>query len=247
MEKISVIIITKNEESSIRECLKSVSWVDEIIVIDAESTDKTVELAKNYTGKIFIKEWEGFAKQKSYALAQAKNEWVLSIDADERISSSLKEEIQMLDFSSADGYLIQREDYFLKKHITTCGWNRDYQLRLFKKSKTHLTDRLVHEGFVVDGKVNHLKNHLIHYTFTSIEKTIIKINNYSTLQAIEKYKSSKKVSGWTITAHGVSSFFKSFFSLKGFKDGVHGLIISFIDSMTTFLTYMKIWEMQNKK
>ena len=246
MEKISVIIITKDEEQLIEDCLKSVGWADEIIVVDSGSKDRTLEITKKYTDNIFFNEWKGFASQKDFALGLAKNDWVLSIDADERISSKLKEEIEKNDFLQYDGYFIQRENYFFKKHITTCGWGRDRQLRLFRKSKTKLTNRLVHEGFEVDGTIGNLKNPVIHFTFNSIEKTISKINHYSTLEALEKYKTKKKITGGTILSHGVSSFMRSFISLRGYKDGVHGMMISIIDSMTTFLTYMKMWELQNK-
>jgi glycosyltransferase involved in cell wall biosynthesis len=247
VEKISVIIITKDEESQIEECLKSVSWADEIIIVDSESTDKTIAIAKNYTDKIFTRKWSGFAPQKEYALSLAKNGWVLSLDADERITPELKEEILHFDLNAYDGYIIPRENYFLHKHITTCGWEKDSQLRLFKKDKTSITDRLVHEGFVVNGKTGTLRESMIHYTYNSIEKAIEKINHYSSLQALEVYKTKRKVTGFTILSHGVAAFYKSFFALKGFKDGVHGFCIAFIDSLTTFLTYMNIWELQNKK
>jgi len=170
MDNISAVIIAKNEKANICECLKSIGWVNEIILVDAESTDKTVELAKNFTSKVFIHKWEGFAKQKEFALSQASIEWILNLDADERISPLLKEEIINLTDKDIDGYYLRRENYFFKKHIKSCGWYNDYQLRLVRKSKTRLTDRLVHEGFAVDGETECLKNHLIHYTFTSIEK-----------------------------------------------------------------------------
>lgn len=246
MENISVIIVTKNEEELIEECLKSSSWVDEIILVDAESSDRTVEIARNYTDKIFFRKWKGFSDQKSFALNQANNEWVFSLDADERISEGLKNEIEDLAPVDEDGFSIPRENYFLKKKITTCGWEKDSQVRLFKKSKTKLTERLVHEGFEVSGKVGDLKRPIIHYTFNSIEKTILKINSYSTLQALEKWESKSSVKSSTIVLHGISAFFRSFVSLKGYKDGIYGLMISIIHSMTTFLTYMKIWELQNK-
>ena len=163
MKNISAVIITRNEELNITDCLKSISWVDEIILVDAESTDKTVELAKYFTSKVFIHRWEGFAKQKEFAVSQASNEWILNVDADERISPFLKEEITSLIDKDIDGYYLRRENYFLKKHIKSCGWDNDYQLRLMRKSKTRLTDRLVHEGFAVDGKTERLKNRLVHY------------------------------------------------------------------------------------
>jgi len=247
MDKISVIIIAKNEELLIEDCLKSVCWADEIILVDSESTDKTIELAKKYTGKIYIKKWQGFAPQKSYALSLAANHWVLSLDADERITEELKNEILSTNPDSFDGYMIPRENYFLHKQIKSCGWEKDAQLRLFRKDKTYVTDRLVHEGFVVNGKTGCLKSKMIHYTYNSISSAFFKINHYSSLQAQEKYKSKSRVTGFTIVAHGAASFYKTYFALKGFKDGVHGLCIAFIDTFTTLLTYMKIWELQNNK
>ncbi len=245
MQKISVIIITKDEEENLEDCLESVLWADEIILVDSGSKDKTLEIAKNFNAKIFHKEWEGFANQKRYALNLANNEIVLSIDADERITEKLKDEILNLDFSKADGFSIPRQNYFLNKEITTCGWDKDYQLRLFKKSKTKVIERPVHEGFSVKGKVEKLQNKMIHFTHTSIAKTFEKINLYSTLQAQERH--DKKVAGIGILAHSFSAFFRFFISLKGYKDGIHGLMVSLMNSVTTMLTYMKIWEMNNSK
>jgi glycosyltransferase involved in cell wall biosynthesis len=245
VEKISVIMIVNNEEQILEEALKSVSWADEIIVVDSESTDLTVTIAKRFTNKIFVHSWEGFARQKTYALSLASNEWVLNIDADERISENLKNEIAGLDFSSTNGFKIPRENYFLKKHITSCGWNNDYQLRLFRKSIAKVTDKLVHEGFEVNGPVVKLNSNLIHLTFSSVEKTISKINKYSSLEAEEKFRYKRSVKGYTIIIHGLSAFLRDFFSLKGYKDGVHGLVIALISGITTLLVYVKIWELQN--
>lgn len=247
-EKISAIIITCNEENNILDCLESVKWCDEIIVVDSGSKDKTVEIAEKFTGKIFIKKWEGFAEQKSFALEQASNEWVVSIDADERVSDKLKNEIEKLleAESRFDGYKIPRENYFLNKAIKTCGWYPDYQLRLFRKSKTKLTGRKVHEGFIVEGKVGKLNNVLFHYTHQRISETISKINNYSTLEAEEKFD-KKRAKPSQILTHPIAAFLNHFISRKGYRDGVHGLMISLIHAMTNMLTYMKLWEMQNSK
>lgn len=246
MQKISVTIITKNEEQLIEDCLKSAAWADEIIIVDSGSKDGTLDIGRKYTDKIFFNEWKGFADQKGFALNLANNDWVLSLDADERVSIELRNEIENNDFSESDGFFIPRKNFFLGRHITTCGWGRDRQLRLFRKSKARITNRLVHEGFEVDGRIKDLKNPVIHYTFNSIDKTISKINHYSTLEAMEKYTSKKNITGGKIMTHGISSFFRSYISLKGYKDGVPGLMISIIDSMTTTLTYMKMWELQNK-
>lgn len=246
MEKISVIVITKNEEKNIKSCLESVLWADEIILVDAESTDKTRDLAKEFTNKIFINKWEGFVNQKKYALSLVKNEWILSIDADERISKELEKEIQTNNLNAFNGYKIRRQNFFFGKEITSCGWNKDYQLRLFKKSKVDLTDKLVHEGFYINGEVGLLENVLIHNTFSSIKNYLSKVNHYTTLQAKESFMKKKRINGWIIFAHIFSAFFRYYISLKGFKDGFHGLVISMINSLSTLLTYVKIWELQNQ-
>jgi glycosyltransferase involved in cell wall biosynthesis len=243
MHKISAVIIAGDEENNIYDCLESVKWADEIIVVNSESKDRTVEIAKKFTDKVYVKKWEGYAKQKEYALSLASNEWVLSLDADERVTSALKNEI-LSHKGENDGYLIPRENYFLDKHITTCGWNNDYQLRLFKKSKTSVNYRLVHEGFAVNGTVGKLDNPLAHLTHITLSKTFAKINEYSSLQAEELY-SGKNVTGWGIVLHSLSAFLRYFFSQKGYKDGVRGLMVSLINSVTTMQTYMKIWEIKN--
>jgi glycosyltransferase involved in cell wall biosynthesis len=245
MEKISVIMIVKNEESLLEEALKSVNWADEIIIVDAESTDNTINIAAKYTKGIFVHKWEGFAAQKRYALNLTSNEWVLNLDADERVSDNLKKEINKLDFSKIDGFKIPRDSYLLNRHITSCGWNNDYQLRLFRKSKVSVTERLVHEGFEINGRTEKLKFSLIHLTFMSIEKIVSKINNYSSLEAQEKFSNKKRVKIRTIILHALSAFLKDFFSLRGYKDGIYGFIISLFSGITTLLVYVKIWELQN--
>ncbi|MFA6598488.1 MAG: glycosyltransferase family 2 protein [Ignavibacteriaceae bacterium] len=248
MKNVSVIIITKNEEKNLRGCLESVRWTDEIIVVDAFSSDATVAIAKEFTPAVFQKEWEGFAKQKAYALSLANNEWVLSLDADEQISPQLSEEILSLKEEDFSGYEILRENYFLKKKITTCGWDKDFQLRLFKKDKTKVTvDKLVHEGFLVDGEIKKLTFPVYHFTTASLEKMIGKINYYSSLYAVENYSRKKKITGLSILLHGVSAFLRPYFSLKGYKDGMHGLLISFLNGLTTILNYAKLWELQKNK
>jgi glycosyltransferase involved in cell wall biosynthesis len=244
MEKISAIVIAGTEEKNIAGCLESVRWADEIIVVNSESKDRTVEIARGFTNRVFVRKWEGYASQKNFSLQQAMNEWVLSLDADERVSPELRDEIANLDFSAADGFYIPRRNYFLNKVIRSCGWGHDFQLRLFRKSRTSLSQRLVHEGFVVDGKLESLKGELIHYTHTSITRTLEKINEYSTLEAAEKSK-RMKMNGAKILIEPVWAFFQHFVIRRGFTDGVHGLMVSIIHAMTKAQTYMKIWEMQN--
>jgi len=244
MQGISVIIIAGREEGNIAACLESVRWAHEIVVVNSESKDRTVEIAKQFTDKVFVRKWEGYASQKNFSMLQASNEWILSIDADERVSPELLEEIKDLDYTDADGFYIPRRNYFLDKVVRSCGWSPDYQLRLFKKSKTKLSDRQVHEGFVVDGKKKYLKNELIHYTHTSLTNTLEKINEYSTLEAEEKSHKIRMV-GMKIFLKPIWEFFHHFILRRGFTDGVHGLMVSIIHAMTKTQVYMKIWEMQN--
>lgn len=246
--KISAVIITGNEENNIKDCLNSVRWADEIIIVDSESRDRTVQIAKEFTDKVFIQKWQGYASQKSYAISLANNEWILSLDADERVSEALADEILHcdLEISKFNAFRIKRENYFIEKKINYCGWGNDYQLRLFRKSKTKLNERLVHEGFIVDGEVSKLNNAIIHYSYTNLKDGISKINEYSTLEALEK-SARKKVSTLTIIFYPCIAFLQHYFIRKGIKDGKHGLMISLMHAITKLQVQMKIWEIQNKK
>jgi len=244
--KISVVIITGNEENNIKDCLKSVQWADEIIVVDSESADSTVQIAKEFTDKVIIHKWEGYAKQKSYAISLAVNEWVLSLDADERVTKELAEEILYYDLFKTNyvAFKIHRENYFIGMKINNCGWGNDYQLRLFRKSKTRLNERLVHEGFIVDGKVTLLNNSILHYSYNNLKDGFDKINIYSSLEAEEKH-SRKKVSTLSIVLYPILAFLQHYFLRKGIGDGKHGLMISLMHAVTKLQVQMKIWEIKN--
>lgn len=246
MKKISVIIITKNESKNIKDCLESVKWADEIIVVDSGSTDNTVEIAKRYTDIVIFNEWKGYAAQKLFALQQATNEWILSLDADERVTEELKNEILNTDENVADGYKIKRDNYFFGKLIRGCGWGSDYQLRLFRKSKTNLTNRLVHEGFVVDGIVKNLHCSMIHYSYTNFKDVFDKINHYSTLEALEK-QHRKNVNIFTLLLTPVITFIQPFIFKKGFVDGIYGVLVSLLNAYTKLQVQMKIWELKKNQ
>lgn len=245
-KKLSVIIITYNEEKNIQDCLESVKWADEIVIVDAESNDSTIEIAKKYTDNIFIRKWEGYSSQRKFSLEKANNEWVLSLDADERVSNKLKNEIEFILSNDNDfnGYFIPRLNFFNHKEIKTCFWYPDYQLRLFKKNFAGVIDRKVHEGFEVTGKIGYLKNDIIHKAHQNFNDTFRKINIYSHLQAQEKIN-SKKVKARDLILHPLAAFLNHFISRKGYKDGIYGLMVSLIHMMTNMMTYMKIWELQN--
>jgi glycosyltransferase involved in cell wall biosynthesis len=244
---ISVTIICKNEEKNIRECLESVKWADEIIVVDSFSTDKTVEIAKEFTNKIFKEEWRGYARQREFALSKTSHEWIFPLDADERCSVELKEEILSAVNSGNNfaGYRIPRKSFFLGKFVKHCGWYPGYQMRLFLKDKTKVADRLVHEGYEVNGETGYLINDILHYTVNSISDYMSRVNHYSSLQAVEK-SNKRKIKLTDLLLRPAAAFIQSYFFKKGFLDGIHGLMVTNFDVMTNMLTYMKAWEIQNK-
>jgi len=245
--KISVVIITGNEENNIKDCLESVKWADEIIVIDSESTDNTVNIARKFTNNIYIHKWQGYSAQKTLALGYSTNDWILSLDADERVTKSLADEIENYDLQNSkyDAFKMRRENYFIGKKIDYCGWGNDFQLRLFRKSKTKLNNKLVHEGFIVDGQIGILKNVILHYSYKNFSDGFLKINEYSSLEAQEKRE--RKASSLRTIIIPLVGFFQHYIARKGFKDGKHGLMISLMHAMTKLQVQMKIWEIQQKK
>jgi glycosyltransferase involved in cell wall biosynthesis len=244
--KISALVIAKNEEKNIEDCLKSVSWCDEIILVDSKSTDRTVDIAKKYTDKIIVHDWQGYAFARELSLQNALGNWIISLDADERVSPELKNEIDQLlsQENLKNGYFIPRRNYFLDKVIKTCFWYPDYQMRLFKKESASVSQREVHEGFIVQGEHGKLKNDLIHFTHQDLYSTFEKINKYSTLE-ITEFINAKPVRKRDLIIHPVAAFLNHFISRKGYKDGMHGMMVSIVHAMTNMMRYMKLWEKQN--
>lgn len=246
-QRISAVIIAFNEEQNLAECLESVKWADEIVVIDSFSTDMTVEIAKRFTDKVFQKKWEGFAKQREFSLEMAGNEWIISLDADERVTEELRDSIgKILSASTeANGFKVARRNYFLGKWITGVRLYPDYQLRIFRKENARLTDVLVHEGFEVYGMTEIISGDLIHYSYRTLEEAYRKINTYTTLAA-EQYN-GKKVRGIDLILHSIAAFLTDYFSRKAYKHGMHGLLVAYMHAVTNLMTYTKIWEIQNVK
>ena len=250
---LSVVIITLNEEKKIRDCLELVKWADEIIVVDSFSKDNTVEIAGNYTDKIYQREFAGFGEQKNFALSKASGDWILSIDADERVTSVLQEEIKRtLANPQACGYYMPRKTYFLGKWMKHCGWWPDYLLRLFRRDRGRFSDRLVHEALEVDGPTVKLKNPLEHCPFCSLSELIRKVDRYSTLGAEVIIAESKDCSGkhkasmLTSFLHAWAKFFNMYFIKAGFLDGKEGFILSVLSFYYTLIKYLKLWEKQRK-
>ncbi len=239
----SIAIVTKNEESNIKDALESVKDAAEIIIIDSFSTDKTVEICKNYTEKVFIKEWQGYAKQKQMAVDLAGCQWVLVLDADERVTPELKTEIiEAIKGDRHNGFYIPRKNHFIGRWIKYSGWWPDYTLRLFKKDLGRFEEREVHEKVAVKGSVAYLKNPLAHYTYTSIADYIKRMDVYSLLASKELRKGGFRATLPDLLFRPGFTFIKMFFFRLGFLDGMHGLILAVLYSYYTFLKYAKTWE-----
>lgn len=243
---ISVTVITKNEGANIERCLKSVQWADEIIVVDAESTDNTVTIAKKLNAKVIVKKWEGFAKQKEFAVSQAKNDWIFLIDADEEVTKALKDEI-LVTIQNKDalhGYEVPRKSFFLGKWIRYGGWYPGYQFRLFKKNKAEMNHRPVHEGFSVKGIIGQLQSDINHYTYTSLHQYIEKMNDYSSLEVLNKIAKGKQMRWYNFILNPLSTFLRMIISQKGYKDGFHGFLLAYYSALHSLVIFAKTWEYQ---
>jgi glycosyltransferase involved in cell wall biosynthesis len=246
---LSAVIITRNEQDRLRACLESVKWADEIIVVDSYSTDRTVEIAREYTDKIYQREFSGFGPQKNYALSQARGEWILSIDADEVVTPELRDEIRsILEELDTCGYHIPRKSHFLGTWIRHCGWWPDYVLRLFRRTAGSFSDRLVHEAIQVHGKTRKLRCPLVHYPYNSVADIIRKTETYTTLSGrmAEPGVAGASTAGKRIplrpVIHAGTRFLKIYVFRAGFLDGRAGLILAILASYHVFLKYLRIWE-----
>lgn len=241
---ITALILTYNEEDNIEGCLESIKWVDEIIIVDSYSSDTTLEKAKKYTNKIFKREFDDFANQRNFGLDKISTEWVMSIDADERVSKKLKNEIlTKISSNRNEAYKIPRKNYFLGKWIKYCGWYPDYCLRLYKNKFKY--SGKVHESINLNGKIKNLKNPLIHYTYKNLSHYVKKINHYTRLAADEMYKSGKKVSLLYVVIRPIFQFVKMAIFQKGVLLGGPGILLSILQSYYKFLKYAKLWELNN--
>ncbi|TAL23752.1 MAG: glycosyltransferase family 2 protein [Nitrospirae bacterium] len=244
---VSIVIVTKDEEANIEGALAGAKDAAEIIVIDAFSTDRTIEICKKYTDKVFQKEWQGYARQKQAAVDAASGPWVLILDADERLTPELSEEIKKaVSENKHNGFYLPRKNFFAGKWIRHGGWWPDHTLRLFKKDAGHVEEREVHEKVVVKGSVSFLKNPLEHYTYNSISDYIKRMDNYSALAAKELKKTGKTPNPFSLIVRPPAAFIKMYFLRLGFMDGVEGLLLASLYSFYTFLKYAKTWEMSSK-
>jgi glycosyltransferase involved in cell wall biosynthesis len=239
---LSVAIITHNEEENIRDALESVKWADEIVVVDSQSDDRTVEICKEYTDKVFTSEWLGYAAQKNKAVSLTTQPWVLVLDADERVTDDLKSEIlkTVNDLSSKDGYYIARKNHFAGRWIRHGGWWPDYTLRLFRRGKGAFQQREVHESIKVEGKTGYLKNPLEHFTYKDTADYLKRMEKYSTLAAKELHKEGRRSCVLDLILRPAATFLRMFFLQAGFLDGAYGLKLASLYSRYTFNKYSKL-------
>ena len=241
---LSVIVTTFNEEANIAPCLRSARWADEILVIDSGSTDGTVEAARPLAGRILEHAYESPARQKNWAIPQARHPWVLILDADERITPELEEEIRALLAAGPahHGYWIHRRNTFLGREIRFGDWGSDRVIRFFSRDHACYADVRVHEEMEVDGSVGQLGGRLLHHSVRSMDQYSEKMERYASWWAEEQGEAGRHASPWKILTHTWGRFIRMYVLKGGFLDGGHGLVLSLLASFSVFQKYTKLWE-----
>jgi glycosyltransferase involved in cell wall biosynthesis len=251
--KLSVIVITKNEAAHIVACLESVAFADEFIVVDSGSTDNTVELARAMGATVEqTSDWPGFGSQKNRALALAEGEWVLSIDADERVTPELAQEIRQVirqESGAHDAYEIARLSDFCGRFIRHSGWWPDRVVRLFRRGKARFSDAAVHEKVVpADASpVGRLRGHFLHYPYPDLDALVSKSNRYSSDAAAMMHARGKRTSVFGALGHGFWTFIRIYFIRRGFLDGRHGLVLAVTAAAGSFYRYAKLMFLSDQK
>lgn len=247
--KISAIVITYNEEHNIAKALESLSWADEIVIVDAESTDRTVEIASRFTDRIFIRPWPGYSAQKNFGAEQAINDWIFSLDADERMSPELKTAILKIKDQSepeAAGYETARRTFYMGRWIKHSGWWPDRKVRLYDRRRARWRGDFVHESLEVNGRIDQLEGELLHFTVRNASEHHLRMDRYTTLAAQDLYRRGKHKSIGSIFISPLIIFLRSYVFKLGFLDGVPGFAIARFAAHYEFLKNLKLWEMRSK-
>jgi len=246
---LSVVVITKNEENNIAECLASVrGWADEIIIVDDESRDRTVSMAEGFTDRIFQRRMDNEGKHRNWAYAQAKNEWVLSLDADEKVSDELKNEITaVLKDTKFHAFSIPLRNYIGNYWVRHSSWYPAGKLRLFMKSRFRYEEVEVHPKVFLDGETGHLSKDIIHKGYPDFEHFLASLNRQTTLEARKWIATGRKMSAGRALWRTLDRFPRSFIGKKGYKDGFIGFMIAFFASLYQLMSYAKYWEMRHRQ
>lgn len=246
---LSVAIITKNEEERLPDCLASVAFADDVVVVDAESSDRTVELAEASGARVFVEPWRGFGPQKQFAIEQCRHRWVLVLDADERIPPETAVVIRDLlaGEMACSAYSLLRKNFFIDRLIRYGSWKNDRVTRLFDKTVCHMPPQMVHESLVVNGDIGVLDSTILHYARTDLSQAIDKLNRYSTIGAQEMYKRGRTTSIIEASLRSLWCFVYNYILRLGFCDMFAGLVIAVSDAVETFFKYAKLLELQRSR
>lgn len=242
--RLSVAIITKNEATNLAACLASVGFADELVVLDSASTDGTQQIATQFGARVEVSDqWSGFGKEKNKAIDLCTGDWILSLDADERIPPKLENELRTLLSSGPEhhAYAIPRLSWFCGKFIRHSGWRPDYVTRLFKRGTARFSDDLVHERLITEGSVGFLKNSIVHISFRDFDSVVNKMNSYSAASALQMSRSGKSGGPMKGLLHGLWTFLRTYFFRLGFLDGRHGLALAISNAQGTYYRYLKLW------
>lgn len=242
--RVSVTVITLNEEAHLRRCLESVAWADEIVVVDSESQDKTVQVAREFTDRVIVRPWPGFAAQKNFAVAQCAGEWILSLDADEEAEPELREEIAAIqaDPRACDGYAVRRRNVFLGRFIRHGGLYPDWQVRLFRRGRGRFAERAVHESVTVTGPLGRLSGHLVHRSYEGVGDFIERANRYSALAAEQMIRDGRRVRAGELVLRPLGRFLSMYVLQGGWLDGRRGLLLAILYAYYVFMRSAKVWE-----
>lgn len=245
--KVTATVITRNEADHIAAALQSVSWADEVVVVDSHSTDDTVALARQHTPHVVVRDWNGYIDQKNHAASLASHDWILSIDADERVTPELAREIQArLAAQPAEAaYRIPRVTWHLGRWVRTTDWYPDYQLRLYDRRAAEWTGRYVHEAVTVRGATGQLSGELQHYAYRDIADHLETIDRYTTLAARQMHEDGRRAGVLQIAGHPPLAFLRNYIARGGIRDGLPGFIISACNAYYVFLKFAKLWEIEH--
>lgn len=240
--KLSVVIITLNEAHAIGACLESVAWADEIVVLDSDSTDATVEICRKHGARVDVTDWPGYGAQKNRAIERTRNEWILSLDADERVTPGLRAELERALAAPGDlvAFAIPRLSSYCGKVIRHGGWWPDHVTRLFRRGRAHFSDDAVHERLVVQGQTGKLTHPLEHEAFTSLDEVLDKMNRYSSAGAVRMFKARRRGSLPRAIAHGLFTFIRTYFLRAGFLDGREGFMLAVSNAEGAYYRHLKL-------
>ena len=245
--KISVTVRTYNEDQNLRDCLESVRWADEIIVVDSCSSDGTIAIAREFTDRVIIRPWEGHIATSQFITDQALNLWVFSIDADERVTPELRAEILALDLDATthDAFEVPRLHWFMRRWIRHSAWYPDRKPRLFRRDRCSWGGYAPHDKVLVPGSLGRLHGNLLHFIYRDLEHFAATKNTYSTLTALDHNRTGRRASLFDFTLRPLGNFFQRYLLRLGCLDGLAGFVICIMEAHCVFMKYLKLWAIQN--